>query len=184
MISINMGRRYLQDDRLRLRSFEPKKQDAEYLYLWENDVDSWVSAGTRNPLSVAMIKEYVLMSAESIVTKGEMALMIEELESGIPVGYLQFLDYDAISRRVGCGLYIAPEYRGKGYARSVVCLAEQYAFNHLGVRMLYADILSSNIPCCRLFESLGYRLTATLPEWHYAEGQWHNLNYYQKWNTQ
>lgn len=173
---------YLKSERLRLRAID--RTDADWLYRWENDSEAWLSAGTLNPLSKALIDTYITESTTSIVTRGELSLLIELREDNTPVGYLQFLAYDAISRRVGLGLYIAPEYRSKGYAFEVMRIAEHYAFGRLAVRMMYADILASNEPCCRLFERLGYTHTATLPEWCWSDGRYHDLRYYLLWNNQ
>lgn len=173
---------YLKSQRLRLRAIDTT--DVDYLYIWENDVEAWSSATTLNPLSHDFVATYVTESTTSIVSRGELALMIEEQELQRPIGYLQLLGFDAISRRVGLGLYIAPEYRSRGYALEVMQMAEQYAFGKLGVRMLYADVLASNEPCCRLFERLGYTHTATLPEWYWSDGRYHDLRYYQLWSKQ
>lgn len=173
---------YFRGERIRLRALE--RSDAEYLYHWEHNEDAWASSVMLNPLSSSFIEAYILEASNSIVLKGEMSLMIERCDDGMPIGYVQLLGYDAISRRVGLGLYIAQEYRRLGYAKEVVNLTQDYAFARLGVRMIYADILASNEPCCRLFESLGYTHTATLPQWHYAEGTYHDLRYYQLWSNQ
>ena len=158
----------MKSERLYLRSFEDNKQDISALYQWENDPESWDSSMASNPVSAKFIREYILESATSLITQGTMTLAIGLAETQELIGY---------------GLYIAPEHRRKGYGREVVQLAEQYAFQHLGVRLVYADILSNNLSCCKLFEALGYELKATLPEWHWSQGSWHNLNYYMKWKN-
>lgn len=174
----------LRSERLYLRSFEVQDSDLEALYRWENDPETWESSSSSNPISSEFLRTYVLESVTSLVTRGDMTLAIALSDSDELIGYLQFLGYDAISRRVGYGLYIAPEYRRQGYAREVISISEAYAFQTLGVRLLYADILASNVPCCKLFEGLGYTLQASLPQWHWAAGKWHDLNYYMKWNNQ
>lgn len=173
---------YLKNERIQLRAIE--MSDAETLHRWENDTSSWASSMTIQPLSSELIRSYITDSAHSIITKGELMLIIIERSSGSPVGYLQLLGYDALSRRTGLGLYLSPEHRGRGYATEALGLVKSYAFDCLGLRMLYADILASNEACWRIFERLGYQHTATLPEWHYAEGKWHDLRYYQLWNQQ
>lgn len=175
------SRTYFCSDRIRLRAFEVDK-DSDTLYRWENDGTSWASSSIYNPLSASYIREYILEATNSILLKGSLSLLIEDKANEEPIGYLQLLGYDAISRRVGLGLYIAPEQRRRGYAAEAVHLAEDYAFRRLGVSMIYADILSTNQACCRLFESLGYQHTATLPKWHWGDGEWHDLNYYQLWS--
>lgn len=181
---MHRGQSKLQSERLYLRSFEIKDDDIATLYRWENDPESWESSLARNPVSASFIKEYVLESVGSIVSRGEMVLAIAKHEDHSLVGYLQFLDYDPISRRVGYGLYISPDQRRQGYAREAVMIAEHYAFTVLGIRLIYADVLSSNKACCQLFEQLDYQLKAVLPQWHWSHGDWHDLNYYMKWSNQ
>lgn len=175
-----MTNRYLQGDLLSLRSFE--LSDAETLHRWEHDETAWASSTTLAPLSAEFVREYIIRSVDSIITQRELSLLLQSRDNHTPVGYLQFLAYDPISRRVGLGLFVAPEHRRKGYAKEAVQLAIRYAFGRLGVSMLYADILESNVACCRLFDELGFTHTATLPKWHYAEGEYHNLRYYQLWD--
>ncbi len=177
-----MARPYLSNEYIRLRAID--LNDTELLYKWEHDTLSWDSSLTLNPISSQFIKDYIADSPHSIVRKGELFLIIEEITQNAPIGYAQLLNYDCISRKAGLGLYIAPEYRRLGYAHNVIRLLEDYAFRRLGVNMLYADILSSNQACCLLFEKLGYTHTATLPKWHWSNGQYHDLRYYQLWNTQ
>lgn len=99
----------MKSERLYLRSFEDNKQDISALYQWENDPESWDSSMASNPVSAKFIREYILESATSLITQGTMTLAIGLAETQELIGYLQFLGYDAISQRVGYGLYIASE---------------------------------------------------------------------------
>lgn len=170
---------YLQSDRIRLRAFELDR-DLALLHQWENDSASWSSAGTLNPLSRLFAEQVVLQSPTAIVERGQMSLAIEP--HGAPaVGYVQILDYDPISHRAGMGIYITPEARRQGYASEALALAARYATARLGCRMLYASILASSAGSIALFEHLGYLHTATLPRWHWQDGAYHDLHYYQLW---
>lgn len=163
--------------RIRLRALN--LSDADTLYAWENSPEARDSAGTQHPLSAEFIRSYITESATSLTTKGELALMAELSDTALPIGYLQLLAYEPISRRMSVGLYISPEYRRQGYGRELMMLVQSYAFRRLGLRMLYAKVLASNVPSCALFESLGYSHTATLPNWQWVDGEYHDLRYYQ-----
>lgn len=168
--------------RLRLRALS--LLDADTLYAWENSPEASASAGTQHPLSAEFIRSYITESATSLTTKGELALLAEHTTTAEPVGYLQLLAYEPISRRMSVGLYIAPAYRRQGYGRELLQLAQEYAFRRLGLRMLYAEVLASNEASCALFRSLGYSHIATLPAWQWLDGSYHDLRYYQLCNNQ
>ena len=62
-------------------------------------------------------------------------------------------------------MYIAPEYRGKGVGKAALEALEAYAFTHLNLRVLYAVIATSNIPCSSLYRSAGYSPSTPLASW-------------------
>lgn len=172
---------YLKGDLLRLRSFTDDAADRALLERWMSDSSAWTQSSVYNPLSPEYIRNYIQENTDSILSRRELSLVIETLESGEAVGNLQLHHYDPVSRRAGLGLYIDPEYRRRGYALETVRLTECYAFDRLGLHLLYADVLAGNVPCCRLFDRLGYQLVATLPDWEWADGAWQALNYYTKY---
>lgn len=169
---------FLQSPILRLRALE--LEDAPLLHRWEGDSDAWQSAGTLNPPSAVMIRDFIARSTSSILEQGQLSLIMESRE-GLALGYAQLLDYDSISRRVGLGLYIKPNKRRKGYASEALRLLEEYASQRLACEMLYATILADNVPSMKLFEGLGYSKTASLPRWTWQAGKYIDLVYYQKW---
>lgn len=168
----------LVGDCVRLRSFELEKDEA-VLYQWENDTTAWTSSGTLNPLSSSFIKEFITRSAASIVEEGRISLVVEVEQ--VQVGYVQLLDYDPINRKAGVGVYIAPEYRSRGYAHEALRLLSNYAYAKLGCEMLYASVLSNNFPSLSLFKALGFEHTATLLRWVRLEDEYCNLFYFQLW---
>lgn len=173
---------YLSNQMIKLRAFEPR--DAQFLHLWENEEESWASNNTLNPLSFRFIEDYICESSHSIITKGEMSLVIERQVDQEPIGYVQLNNYDPIGRKMGLGLYVIPSCRRMGVAHQTLKLVQSYAFSKLGLRMLYADVLASNTACCALFENLKYKHTATLAEWYWLDGAYHDLRYYQLWSNQ
>ncbi len=169
----------LCSERIHLRALE-LDSDSSYLHTWENDTTTWDSVGTLNPLSSNALRDYILHSATSIVERGEMTLMIQSATR--PVGYVQIVDYDPISRRAGVGIYMSAEARNQGYGSEALTLLQEYAWDRLRCRMLFARVLSNNLPSHRLFSRLGYCHTATLPQWHWSDGAYHDLYYYQLWH--
>ena len=62
-------------------------------------------------------------------------------------------------------MYIAPEYRGKGIGTKAVESLEEYAFQQLDLRLLYAVISTNNIPCTQLYKNLDYSPSSVLKGW-------------------
>ncbi len=151
---------------IRLRKLEPS--DLPFLYQWENDAAVWASSATHNPLSQQDLRAYIESTTGDLYRDGQLRLMAEAVgEDGAvaTVGCVDLFDLDIRNRRAALGLYIAPAFRGQGYAHDIMVRLESYAFSFLRLRMLYAVIASSNAPCQSVYRTLGYQPVATLPQW-------------------
>lgn len=149
---------------IHLRKIEPT--DVPYLYRWENDAAAWADGSNHNPLSQQDLRDYVVASTGDIYRDGQLRLIIEKREPGTEtLGCADLFDFDPRNRRAEIGLYIAPEYRGKGYAAQVLLQLEQYAFSFLQLRVLYAIVAVHNKPCSELFRSSHYTPSSLLPDW-------------------
>lgn len=169
----------LVSDRIRLCALDLDRH-LPYLYEWENDSDAWTSSGVINPLSKHFVRTLIVQSATSIVEHGRLSLAIETLD-GLPLGHIQLIDYDPLSQRAGVGIYLASQYRRQGYGGEALSLLADYASERLGCTMLHASTTSNNLASRRLFDTLGYTHTATLPRWVRHADQWYDLMYYQLW---
>lgn len=160
---------------LSLRKIEPS--DLPYLYQWENDQEAWREGDTHNPLSQQDLRAYIESTTGDIYRDGQLRLIIEERsekkqighEQGgaevLTVGCIDLFDFDIRNRKAAMGLYIAPEYRRHGYAQEAVSSLKKYAFEVLHLRLLYVQIGEWNTPCRRLFDLLGFKQVALLPDW-------------------
>ncbi len=146
---------------IRLRKIEPS--DLPYLYLWENDASSWADGANHNPLSQQDLRDYIASTTGDIYRDGQLRLIIEE--DGVTLGCIDLFDFDPRNRRAAIGMYIAPEYRGKGVGHEAVKQLEDYAFGFLHLRVLYAIIATNNAPCSALYEHAGYQPSTPLPSW-------------------
>ena len=150
---------------IHLRKIEPT--DVPYLYRWENDASAWADGSNHNPLSQKDLRDYVVASTGDIYRDGQhREPRTENREPGTEtLGCADLFDFDPRNRRAEIGLYIAPEYRGKGYAAQVLLQLEQYAFSFLQLRVLYAIVAVHNKPCSELFLSSHYTPSSLLPDW-------------------
>ncbi|MBO4665261.1 MAG: GNAT family N-acetyltransferase [Paludibacteraceae bacterium] len=166
---------------LRLRKVEPS--DLPFLYQWENDASAWADGSNHNPLSQKDLRDFITSSTGDLYRDGQLRLIIEsnspqdvqtaprsnseafKQRSVLTLGCIDLFDMDIRNRRAGIGMYIAPEFRGKGYGAVAVKALEDYAFGFLDLRLLYAVIAVTNEPCSHLYRSLGYEPSSVLTAW-------------------
>ena len=81
------------------------------------------------------------------------------------------VDIDWRKRRGTIWLELLPEHWGKGYGKEVVEVLEKYA-RSVGLERLRATVNGWNERSKRLFEGLGWKLVAEIPENGWFEGRW------------
>ena len=173
---------------VKLRKIEPT--DLPFLYQWENDASSWADGANHNPLSQQDLRDYIASTTGDIYKDGQLRLIIclndpindpyseadrstggrlemvnDQMVNGATVGCIDLFDFDPRNRRAAIGMYIAPEYRGKGVGHEALKQLEAYAFDFLRLRCLYAVIATNNKPCSTLYEHAGYKPSSVLPAW-------------------
>lgn len=62
---------------------------------------------------------------------------------------------------VVCDVYTKPEFRGRGFAKAVVSATTRAVVESNALALLYVEV--GNEPAMRVYESLGYRVSRTLP---------------------
>ena len=154
---------------IQLRKIEP--QDLPFLYRWENDAAAWADGANHNPLSQQDLRTYIESTTGDIYRDGQLRLIIEQMTNdkcqmtNVTLGCIDLFDFDPRNRRAAIGMYIAPEFRGKGVGHEAVKALEKYAFEFLNMRVLYAIIATSNMACTALYKNEGYRPSALLTQW-------------------
>ena len=154
---------------IQLRKIEP--QDLPFLYRWENDAAAWADGANHNPLSQQDLRAYIESTTGDIYKDGQLRLIIEQMGNdksqmgNVTLGCIDLFDFDPRNRRAAIGMYIAPEFRGKGVGHEAVKALEKYAFEFLNLRVLYAIIATSNTACTALYKNEGYRPSSLLTQW-------------------
>jgi len=144
-----------------LRKLEPS--DLPFLYQWENDASSWTDGDTHNPLSQQDLRDYIESTTGDIYRDGQLRLIITEGDATL--GCIDLFDFDARNRKAALGMYVVPEARGKGVGERALKRIEEYAFQYLHLRLLYAIISEHNEPCNALYRKAGYTPSSPLPHW-------------------
>jgi len=154
---------YLENDEIKLRALEP--EDLDVLYKWENDADLWHCGVTIAPYSKFAIKEYIAESRLDIFQSKQLRLMIVKKDNGESAGTVDLYDFDPMNMRAGVGILIDEAYRGKGVGKQALHLINDYAFDFLMLKQLFAYVPKPNEISLKLFLQSGYSNTACLKKW-------------------
>lgn len=153
----------LKGNSISLRGPEPG--DLDLLYLWENDTTLWPFGSTRAPLSRHQIWQYLDTYDGDIFTQKQLRMMIVENQSGKTVGTVDIYDFDARDSHATIGIFIAEEYRRRGFATEALNIICDYARITLGLHQLASWISVDNQPSISLFKSAGFKSKACLRSW-------------------
>lgn len=154
----------LRGESIQLRALEP--QDVDLLMRWENDTEQWYLSGTVQPYSRAVLENYVANSGQDIFKAGQLRLIIQLLTGNEALGTIDLFDFDPFHQRAGIGILIADEtHRGRGYGKEALQLLREYAFNYLGLKQLYCNVLATNNGSLKLFENAGFEQTGRKKAW-------------------
>ena len=129
---------------VKLRKLEPS--DLPFLYQWENDASAWPDSSIHNPLSRQDLRDYIASTTGDIYADRQLRLIIE-------------------CNGAAVGMYVAPDFRGKGIGLQAVQLLEEYASAQLNLRMIYAVIATSNEPCSHIYQKAGFTPSSPIPAW-------------------
>lgn len=153
----------LENNILRLRAPEP--EDLDLLYAWENDTTIWQNGATLVPFSRYSIKQYLIDYKQDIYTDRQLRLIVTFRKTNEPIGTVDLYDFDPFHRRAGIGILIDNKHRHQGYGLLALSLLEEYVFQFLKLRQLYAVIPEKNSSSIRLFSKAGYQQAGQLKEW-------------------
>lgn len=158
---------------IKLRALEP--QDIDTIYEAENDEAAKVSSDNIAPFSRHTLARYIASTIARPDDEHQLRLIAERCDTGATIGILDFYDISILHRRSFIGIYVLKESRRKGYGALILKEAEKYARQTLGLHTLAARILADNKTSFHLFSRMGYSMAGMLPDWHFADGRFHNV---------
>jgi len=153
----------LQGNQVYLRALE--KKDLDFLYQLENDTENWEISGTQTPYSKDVLQMYLENAHLDIYEVKQLRLVIcsQDHQS---IGLIDLFDFEPYHQRVGLGIIIKDtEMRNQGIGKEAIQLVLEYAFQTLGVKQVYANILEENKPSLHLFEKLGFVPIGIKKDW-------------------
>lgn len=146
-----------------LRAVEP--EDVDRLYRWENDPENWLTSVNLAPMSRFQLWEYANSYDANPFSAKQLTLIIAAGDDETAVGYVELYDVSAPHGRGMAGIYIAPEFRGKGYGTTALEKLWIYCRDSLHFRVLGAEVASDNLSAINLFKKAGFVETARRPRW-------------------
>jgi diamine N-acetyltransferase len=168
----------LEGSHIQLRALEPT--DLDFLYELENDELVWEVSNTVTPYSKFVLKQYLENSHRDIYDVKQLRLVVSTLNDQQTIGLIDLFDFDPKHERAGIGIIILSEKdRGKGFAKEAIQLLCTYAFQHLNVHQLYANITEDNTSSIQLFKKLGFSEAGIKKDWILSKGKYKNEHLYQ-----
>lgn len=163
---------------IRLRAVEP--EDAELMWLAENDGTCADSSDYMAPLSRRQVLDYALGYDADPFRAGQLRLIVEvcreygeeavaQPRRGMTgaewegAGIADLYDISVRDLTAWAGIYIAPQWRRRGIGRMAVEAIARLAFSRLGLYALGAKVAQSNEASLRLFSS--WEDCGRLPGW-------------------
>jgi diamine N-acetyltransferase len=168
----------LKGENIYLRALEP--DDLEFVYAVENDESIWNVSNTQTPYSRFLIRQYLENAHQDIYEAKQLRLAICPTGDFSAIGLIDLFDYDPRNNRAGIGILIQHrENRGRGIGSEALQLLIDYAFTHLNLHQLYANIDSENEASIKLFTNFGFQLIGNKKQWNLINGKYADESLFQ-----
>ena len=140
----------LETERLRLRRLSV--DDAEFILRLLNEPSFIHNIGDRGVRTIEDARAYILKGPIASYEKfGFGLLLVEEKETGVPVGICGLLKRDVLED-VDIGYALLPEFWSQGYAFESASAVMSYASEKLGAKRVLAVVNPDNQSSIRLLE--------------------------------
>lgn len=163
---------FLRGDDVTLRTVE--EEDLPFLQETINDPEVRQHlAGGRTPINAAQEREYY----DEVVSSDE-AVNLVVCDGEEAVGTIGLMDLDHRNGTAEIGLFLAPEYHGRGFGTEASELVTGYAFGELRLHRVLARVLAGNEASMRVWEKLGYEHEGVHREAAFVGGEHVDLHHY------
>jgi diamine N-acetyltransferase len=159
----------LKGDSIYLRALEPN--DLEFVYAMENDQSIWEVSNTQTPYSRFLVKQYLENAHQDIYEAKQLRLAICQDQDFPAIGLIDLFEFDPKNNRAGVGIVIqGNENRNQKTGSEALQLLIHYAFYHLNVHQLYANIGTENKASVALFTKFGFQIIGIKKDWNFVNG--------------
>ena len=167
----------LSNKKINLRALEP--EDLEFLYTIENNESFWEISHTQTPFSNYILKQYLENAHQDIFEAKQLRLLIEEKSTRKRIGMIDLFDFNPQHKRAGIGILIHPHFQQNGFASEALSLFITYAFTHLGLHQLYANITTDNSKSISLFTKQKFENVGIKKDWILSDGKFKDETLFQ-----
>ncbi len=173
----------LKGENIFLRALEPN--DLEFVYAMENDQSIWEVSNTQTPYSRFLVKQYLKNAHQDIYEAKQLRLAICQDKDFPALGLIDLFDFDPKNNRAGVGIVIqGTENRKQNIGSEALGLLIRYAFYHLNLHQLYANIGTENEASITLFTKFGFQKIGTKKDWTLVNGIYKDEAIFQLINNQ
>lgn len=159
----------LQGNTIYLRALEP--EDLEFVHSVENDESIWEVSNTQTPYSKFLVRQYLENAHQDIYQARQLRLAVCRNATFKAVGLIDLFEYDPKNQRAGIGIMIkSEEHRNHGFGSEALELLIKYAFNHLNLHQLFANIDTNNEASLNLFTKFGFQKIGIKQDWNLVRG--------------
>ena len=159
-----------------LRALEP--EDLNFLFSTENNEIFWEISNTQLPFSKYILKKYIENAHQDIYEAKQYRFVICNYNNN-PVGMIDLFNFNPQHNRVGVGILLLPEYQNNGFGFEALKLIIEYAFMHLNVHQLFANITSDNLKSISLFEKFNFKQVGIKKDWIFSNSTYKDEILYQ-----
>ncbi|MEO9570579.1 MAG: GNAT family N-acetyltransferase [Polaribacter sp.] len=160
----------LKGENIKLRALEP--EDLDFLYQIENNESFWEISHTQTPFSKYILKQYLENAHLDIFEAKQLRLVIEEKSSKKQIGMIDLFDFNPTHKRAGVGILIHPNFQKNGFASESLDILIKYAFSHLNLHQLFANITEDNTKSITLFNKHLFKKVGVKKDWILSEGKY------------
>lgn len=163
----------LENELVKLRSLET--DDLDLLFSIENDSRFWEVSNTLTPYSRDLLTQYLKNAHQDIYEAKQLRLVIINKADNTIVGLIDLFDFNPQHERAGIGILILNKYQRQGYAKSSLELFLKYAFQHLDLKQIYANIPIDNVSSLDLFRKVNFKEIGTKKDWIKTKGKFKDI---------
>jgi len=173
----------LKGDNIYIRALEPN--DLEFIYAIENEQTIWEVSNTQTPYSRFLVKQYLENAHQDIYEAKQLRLAICQDRDFPALGLIDLFDFDPKNNRAGVGIVIqGTDNRNQNIGSEALELLIQYAFYHLNLHQLHANIGTENAASKALFTKFGFQCIGVKKDWNLVNGVYKDEAVFQLINQQ
>lgn len=163
----------LENDIIKLRALEAN--DLELLFSVENDPQFWEISNTLVPYSKQVLSQYLKNAHLDIFEAKQLRLMITLKKDDTAVGMVDLFDFNPHHKKAGVGILILKKFQQNSFGENALNVFVRYAFEHLDLHQLYANIPLYNERSLYLFEKLKFSRIGIQKDWLKVKGAYKDV---------